>query len=264
MPGLVDRDRHRAAERVDLLDEMPLADAADRRVARHLAQRFDVVREHERPRPMRAAASAASLPAWPPPTTMTSYLVPNIMISLMFYLLLLRGGDRGRSVIIRQTRLGAKQPDGRDAVGLPATARDTPTGSPPGLRDINTPAPGASRHHVLFHVEQRQSGCIHPPPRCSTWNIRAPAGPDAHDRRQRSRLGWPVRPAIRKPGFYPAARRRSAPVLGYPPTWSTSAESFRRTHEMSGGKAAIASMAVARFGRSAHRQWDASNHPYRT
>ena len=48
-PGFVRRDRHRAAERVDLLDEMPFADAADRRVARHLPERLDVVRQQERP-----------------------------------------------------------------------------------------------------------------------------------------------------------------------------------------------------------------------
>ena len=32
-----------AAERVDLFDEMPLADTADRRIARHLTQRLDIV-----------------------------------------------------------------------------------------------------------------------------------------------------------------------------------------------------------------------------
>jgi hypothetical protein len=64
--------RHRAAQRVDLLDQMALADAADRRVAAHLAERLDVVRQQQRGAPMRAAASAASVPAWPPPTTMTS------------------------------------------------------------------------------------------------------------------------------------------------------------------------------------------------
>ena len=48
MPGLVGGDRHRAAERVDLLDEVPLADAADRRVAGHLAERLDAVRQQQR------------------------------------------------------------------------------------------------------------------------------------------------------------------------------------------------------------------------
>ena len=46
--GLVGGDRHRAAQRVDLLDEVPLADAADRRVARHLPERLDVVRQQQR------------------------------------------------------------------------------------------------------------------------------------------------------------------------------------------------------------------------
>jgi len=39
--GQIGRMRHRAAERVDLLDQMTLADAADRWVAAHLADRLD-------------------------------------------------------------------------------------------------------------------------------------------------------------------------------------------------------------------------------
>ena len=35
--GFVGRQRHRAAQRIDFLDQMALADAADRRVAAHLA-----------------------------------------------------------------------------------------------------------------------------------------------------------------------------------------------------------------------------------
>src|SRR4029079_11998394 len=38
--GLVARGGHRPAERVDLLDQMPFADSADRRVAAHLAERL--------------------------------------------------------------------------------------------------------------------------------------------------------------------------------------------------------------------------------
>src|SRR5690606_33361439 len=45
--GLVRRRRHGAAERVDLLDEMPLADATDRGVARHLAERLYRVRQEQ-------------------------------------------------------------------------------------------------------------------------------------------------------------------------------------------------------------------------
>ncbi len=43
--GFVGRGRHRPAEGIDLLDQVTLADAADRGVARHGAQRLDVVRQ---------------------------------------------------------------------------------------------------------------------------------------------------------------------------------------------------------------------------
>ncbi len=46
--GFVGGGRHRAAERVDFLDQMALADAADRRIARHLTQRFQAVRQQQR------------------------------------------------------------------------------------------------------------------------------------------------------------------------------------------------------------------------
>src|ERR1700722_6375716 len=49
--GLIGRGRHRAAQCVDLLDQMALADAADRGVATHLPQRLDVVRQQQRPLP---------------------------------------------------------------------------------------------------------------------------------------------------------------------------------------------------------------------
>ena len=39
----IGRGRHGAAERIDFFDQMAFADAADGRIARHLAQRFDVV-----------------------------------------------------------------------------------------------------------------------------------------------------------------------------------------------------------------------------
>ena len=45
---LVGGCRHRAAQCIDLLDQVALADAADRRIAAHLAQRFDVVRQQQR------------------------------------------------------------------------------------------------------------------------------------------------------------------------------------------------------------------------
>src|SRR5690606_16887848 len=47
-PGRIGRDGHRAAERVALLREMPLADPADRRVAAHLAEGLDVLRDEQR------------------------------------------------------------------------------------------------------------------------------------------------------------------------------------------------------------------------
>jgi hypothetical protein len=46
--GLVRRERHRAPERIDLLDQMALADSADRGIAGHLPERFDVVRQKQR------------------------------------------------------------------------------------------------------------------------------------------------------------------------------------------------------------------------
>ena len=45
---LVGGQRHGAAERIDLLDQVAFADAPDRRIAAHLPQRLDVVREQER------------------------------------------------------------------------------------------------------------------------------------------------------------------------------------------------------------------------
>ena len=72
-PGLVGGHRHGAAQRVDLLDQVALADAADRRIAAHLPERLDAVRQQQRrcspcaPRP-----APPRCPAWPPPTTMTS------------------------------------------------------------------------------------------------------------------------------------------------------------------------------------------------
>ncbi len=45
---LVRCDGHRTAQRIHFLDQVALADATDGRVAGHLAQRFDVVREQQR------------------------------------------------------------------------------------------------------------------------------------------------------------------------------------------------------------------------
>ena len=45
--GFVDRQRHLAAQRVDLAHQMALADPADRRIARHLADMVQVKRQHQ-------------------------------------------------------------------------------------------------------------------------------------------------------------------------------------------------------------------------
>ena len=47
-PGAVDRAGHHAVQRVDLADQMPLAQAADRRVAAHLADLGGVERQQQR------------------------------------------------------------------------------------------------------------------------------------------------------------------------------------------------------------------------
>ncbi|MDR9356858.1 hypothetical protein FEO99_05758 [Burkholderia multivorans] len=47
-PRFVGGGRHRAAQRIDFLDQMALADAADRRIAAHLPERFDVVGQQQR------------------------------------------------------------------------------------------------------------------------------------------------------------------------------------------------------------------------
>ena len=48
--GAIGGARHHAAERVDLPHQMALADAADGRIAAHLAERLDVLREQQRAR----------------------------------------------------------------------------------------------------------------------------------------------------------------------------------------------------------------------
>src|SRR5262249_50989641 len=50
-PGPVDRPAHDAVERVDLAHEMAFAEPADRRVARHLADRRPLVGQEQRLRP---------------------------------------------------------------------------------------------------------------------------------------------------------------------------------------------------------------------
>ncbi len=45
--GRIDRQRHLAAQRVDLPHQMALADPADRRIARHLPDMVQVERQHQ-------------------------------------------------------------------------------------------------------------------------------------------------------------------------------------------------------------------------
>jgi hypothetical protein len=47
-PGVIGSARHYAPKRIDLLDEMTLADPANGGVARHLSQGVEVVRQQER------------------------------------------------------------------------------------------------------------------------------------------------------------------------------------------------------------------------
>jgi hypothetical protein len=46
--GFVGRDGHRAAKRIDFLDEMTLPDPADGRIAGHLTKRLDAVGQQQR------------------------------------------------------------------------------------------------------------------------------------------------------------------------------------------------------------------------
>jgi hypothetical protein len=48
--GAIGRPAHHTAERIDFLDQMSLADTADGRIATHLSQRLDVMRQQQRAR----------------------------------------------------------------------------------------------------------------------------------------------------------------------------------------------------------------------
>ena len=64
--GLVDDAAHQPVERIDLAHEMPLAEAADGRVARHLADGLELVRDQRRARAhtrRRRRCLAARVPA---------------------------------------------------------------------------------------------------------------------------------------------------------------------------------------------------------
>ena len=49
-PGLIRHSAHEPVERVDLPHQMALADPADRGIARHLPERFQLVGQQQRPR----------------------------------------------------------------------------------------------------------------------------------------------------------------------------------------------------------------------
>ena len=78
--GLVGGARHHAIQRVDLAHQMSLAKAADRRVAGHFADRRETMGHQRGQGAERAAAVAASHPAWPPPMTMTSNLIQSVRL----------------------------------------------------------------------------------------------------------------------------------------------------------------------------------------
>ena len=69
---LIRRDGHRPAQRVHLLDQVSLANAANGRVAGRSPNVSMLWVRRSVARPIRADASAASVPAWPPPTMITS------------------------------------------------------------------------------------------------------------------------------------------------------------------------------------------------
>src|ERR1051325_6237456 len=61
--------------------------------------------------PDRAAANAASVPAWPPPTTMTPYLLGKIMEGPRFYATVPRetrqcGVSRGTAAVLHRNKTG--------------------------------------------------------------------------------------------------------------------------------------------------------------
>ena len=70
--GGIDGPGHGAPEGVDLADDLSLAHAADGRIAAHPGDGVEIAGQQRRSAPIRAAASAASAPAWPPPITSTS------------------------------------------------------------------------------------------------------------------------------------------------------------------------------------------------
>ena len=63
---------HLAAHRIDFGHDMGFAGTPDRRIAGHVPDSIEIGRDHKCRQPARAAARAASQPAWPEPTMTTS------------------------------------------------------------------------------------------------------------------------------------------------------------------------------------------------
>ena len=71
--GLIGDAAHQPVQRIDLAHQMTLAESADGRIAGHLADRREAM-GHQAPCARQAAPQRRPprMPAWPPPTTMTS------------------------------------------------------------------------------------------------------------------------------------------------------------------------------------------------
>ena len=63
---------HHAAQRIDLPNHLALRLPADGRIAGHLPDGIEILREHQRLATEPGRRLAASMPAWPAPMTMTS------------------------------------------------------------------------------------------------------------------------------------------------------------------------------------------------
>ena len=101
---------HQAVERIDLADQMTLAEAADRRVARHRPDGREAMGDSAVRAPMRAAAAAASQPAWPPPTTITSKRLSTLSLRNGRLLDKLRSGVKNLGAVSRETCADLSRP----------------------------------------------------------------------------------------------------------------------------------------------------------
>ncbi len=117
-PGLVGHAAHQSVERIDLPDEMTLAQSADRRDCRTSRRSYRARWVSSSVRaPARAAAEAASQPAWPPPITITS----NVLISRCIWRFSPRPTSRPPDFVSRETKLTSrgKNPERRRRAARP-------------------------------------------------------------------------------------------------------------------------------------------------